>query len=284
MILAMIPSFIFAQNIKDEKLREDYDTKMAFATVGVLGTIGIVQKIAYKVHLKKSKKQLKRWEREGNYAKLECYHIDEKTGELRTEKVICGLPGDPPNWEMLCEDCVNAWARLQNAPVEEPAAYISNGGADGSQQSSLQEEEARKAEEAALEAARKAEEEARLKAEARKHAIEQINQTAGKKIVFDSVELTDEFKQSLASVADLLKEHDDLRIRLTGHTCKIGYKSINYKKGLLRAEMAKDYLVSLGVDDARIEVDSKGELEPQESNNTPEGRANNRRVELSVIE
>jgi outer membrane protein OmpA-like peptidoglycan-associated protein len=51
-----------------------------------------------------------------------------------------------------------------------------------------------------------------------------------------------------------------------------------------RASAVRSYLVSRGVDENRIRAEGRGEAEPIASNDDPEGRANNRRVELVVRE
>lgn len=140
----------------------------------------------------------------------------------------------------------------------------------------LEAERQRKLEEERKEAERRAAEEKRL-------AIEKVASIMPADYKFDVVELSDEQKQQLDEVAEVLKKYSDVSVLLTGHTCKVGYKSINLKKGLQRANAAKDYLIENGVSEQQIQVDSKGELEPIADNNTRSGRAQNRRIEISVI-
>lgn len=72
-------------------------------------------------------------------------------------------------------------------------------------------------------------------------------------------------------------------IRLTGHTDDIGSEVTNVQLGKNRAEVVKAFLVGLGVDSAKIIVESKGESQPLGDNQTEEGRAKNRRTELEII-
>lgn len=137
-------------------------------------------------------------------------------------------------------------------------------------------ERQRKLEEERKEAERRAAEEKRI-------AIEKVAAIVPNDYKFDVVELSDAQKQQLDEVAGVLKKYSDVSVLLTGHTCKIGYKSINMKKGLQRANAAKDYLMEKGVPEQQIQVDSKGELEPIANNNTRAGRAQNRRIEISVV-
>lgn len=140
----------------------------------------------------------------------------------------------------------------------------------------LEAERQRKLEEERKEAERRAAEEKRL-------AIEKVASIMPADYKFDVVELSSEQKQQLDEVAEVLKKYSDVSVLLTGHTCKVGYKRINIKKGLQRANIAKDYLMEKGVSEQQIQVDSKGELEPIADNNTRSGRAQNRRIEISVI-
>jgi len=140
----------------------------------------------------------------------------------------------------------------------------------------LEAERQRKLEEERKEAERRAAEEKRL-------AIEKVASIMPADYKFDVVELSSEQKQQLDEVAEVLKKYSDVSVLLTGHTCKVGYKRINLKKGLQRANIAKDYLMEKGVSEQQIQVDSKGELEPIADNNTRSGRAQNRRIEISVI-
>lgn len=140
----------------------------------------------------------------------------------------------------------------------------------------IEAERQRKLEEERKEAERRAAEEKRI-------ALEKIVTIAPCDYTFDVIGLSVIQKQQLDEVADILKKYPDVSVLLTGHTCKIGYKSINMKKGLERANAAKDYLLEKGVPEQQIQVESKGELEPISDNNTKEGRAQNRRVVISLI-
>lgn len=73
-----------------------------------------------------------------------------------------------------------------------------------------------------------------------------------------------------------------IRIMLVGHTCNSGSEALNEELGLARAQKAKNYLVSLGVDPNRIDVESMGSRNPKYPNDTEANRAKNRRVEIMV--
>lgn len=73
-------------------------------------------------------------------------------------------------------------------------------------------------------------------------------------------------------------------IMLTGHTDSSGTTEYNEDLGLKRAEEYKAHLISLGVDESKINVQSKGETMPLKPNDTKENRKMNRRVEIHIIE
>jgi outer membrane protein OmpA-like peptidoglycan-associated protein len=95
----------------------------------------------------------------------------------------------------------------------------------------------------------------------------------------DKSELLASAKTKLNQVADALKQ-DGNEITILGHTDSQGQDDYNVKLSLRRAESVREYLVSRGVDSTRIKADGKGKTEPVADNASPEGRANNRRVEI----
>lgn len=92
-------------------------------------------------------------------------------------------------------------------------------------------------------------------------------------------ELLPSARNRLSEVADALKQSDNA-LTIEGHTDAQGADSFNEELSLRRAEQVRDFLVSRGVPPDRISVRGLGEYRPVASNSTPEGRANNRRVEI----
>jgi outer membrane protein OmpA-like peptidoglycan-associated protein len=86
----------------------------------------------------------------------------------------------------------------------------------------------------------------------------------------------------LASVADALKDLDDRKIVVEGHTDSQGADAFNQELSRSRAQSVRDYLVSRGVPADRIRAEGFGSSRPVAENGNPEGRANNRRVEIIV--
>lgn len=116
------------------------------------------------------------------------------------------------------------------------------------------------------------------------HELEALEKLQGAKLYFklNKYILTDEQKERINTVIPLLRRHSDMKIHLTGHACNIGTREVNYKEGLLRAEAVRDYFVSMGISEDKIDVMSKGEDNPEYSNDTEAGRVKNRYVLLHI--
>lgn len=85
---------------------------------------------------------------------------------------------------------------------------------------------------------------------------------------------------SLRDLADWLAAHPQAGVELVGHTDGSGNPDANTALSLARAEAVRAALVALGADPARIGTRGAGPSEPVADNDTPEGRAKNRRVEV----
>jgi outer membrane protein OmpA-like peptidoglycan-associated protein len=96
----------------------------------------------------------------------------------------------------------------------------------------------------------------------------------------DSATIRDEGRETLVQVADVVDEFDKTAVVVQGHTDATGPDSHNQTLSERRAEAARDYLVGRGVDEERIEAIGYGETRPLASNETPEDRQLNRRVEI----
>jgi len=86
----------------------------------------------------------------------------------------------------------------------------------------------------------------------------------------------------LTTVADVLKDQTDREITVQGHTDSQGSDAANLQLSQARAQAVRDYLVAHGVSANRIRAEGVGESKPVADNASPEGRANNRRVEIIV--
>jgi outer membrane protein OmpA-like peptidoglycan-associated protein len=96
-------------------------------------------------------------------------------------------------------------------------------------------------------------------------------------------ELLSTARQRLDDIARTLVDLEaDVQFRIEGHTDSRGTEQYNEQLSQERAQSVADYLVSQGLDAKRIDTVGLGESEPVASNDTPEGRANNRRVEIVI--
>jgi outer membrane protein OmpA-like peptidoglycan-associated protein len=90
-------------------------------------------------------------------------------------------------------------------------------------------------------------------------------------------------RDRLNEVAKSLKDLDDDKlVSIEGFTDSRGADDMNMRLSQDRANAVKDYLVSQGVKPEKVRAIGRGEASPVASNDTPEGRANNRRVEIVV--
>ncbi len=88
---------------------------------------------------------------------------------------------------------------------------------------------------------------------------------------------------SLEELYQLLAANPNMRIRITGHTDNVGSERYNKKLSEGRAKSVFDEMVNRGIDPSRMEWNGRGSKEPIESNKTEEGRAENRRVEFTIL-
>lgn len=99
----------------------------------------------------------------------------------------------------------------------------------------------------------------------------------------DGYTVRPEFTTVLDSVAQILYKFTDTRLEVTGHTDSTGSRSYNYDLSERRATSVANYLAGQGIDQNRLITQGMGPDQPVASNDTSEGRAQNRRVELSIV-
>ncbi len=104
-------------------------------------------------------------------------------------------------------------------------------------------------------------------------------------VTFESnrVEVRSSFFEVLSSVGLVLKEYNKTLVEVSGHTDSTGSDVYNQTLSEKRARIVGDYLVAQGVDSRRILSQGLGERHPIANNGSPEGREQNRRVELRLV-
>jgi outer membrane protein OmpA-like peptidoglycan-associated protein len=98
----------------------------------------------------------------------------------------------------------------------------------------------------------------------------------------DSADVNGSFYDVLNSVSLVLKEYDKTILEVAGHTDNTGSAQYNQALSERRASSVAQYLESHGVNAQRVMTVGAGETHPVASNDTPDGRQANRRVELSL--
>lgn len=97
----------------------------------------------------------------------------------------------------------------------------------------------------------------------------------------NSYGLRPESTPTLLEIGRMLQEHPELRLRIEGHTDSTGDEAANLELSRRRAQAVRDFLLSShGIEPGRLEAEGFGPARPVDDNTTPEGRQNNRRVEL----
>jgi len=94
-----------------------------------------------------------------------------------------------------------------------------------------------------------------------------------------SAELSESAKFVLHDLAKLMEKHPEVKLKIVGHTSEEGDKDFNQKLSEQRAKAAVDFLISQGVDAAKLDSEGKGSSEPLE----PGNHEKNRRTEFIVL-
>jgi outer membrane protein OmpA-like peptidoglycan-associated protein len=95
-----------------------------------------------------------------------------------------------------------------------------------------------------------------------------------------SFELLPGARERLAKVSGIVLAYPTLHVAVEGHTDSVGSDDYNQQLSERRAQAVRDYFVQQGIHTASVEAHGYGKTEPIATNDTPEGRQQNRRVEL----
>ena len=82
------------------------------------------------------------------------------------------------------------------------------------------------------------------------------------------------------TITKLMQDHLDLKFSVEGHTDSDGDNTSNLKLSDERAKTVKNTMIGIGVSADRLSTKGMGESKPMDTYDTPEGKANNRRVEF----
>jgi len=99
---------------------------------------------------------------------------------------------------------------------------------------------------------------------------------------FNSAELDDPTENFLEELTATLKENENLKLKIEGHTDNVGSDKFNLRLSQQRADAVKRHLIKSGINPERLQSEGKGMHQPLNNNLTDEERARNRRVELTI--
>lgn len=110
-----------------------------------------------------------------------------------------------------------------------------------------------------------------------------LDMPSGITFAFNSSDINSQFYSVLDKVASTLNEYNQTTINIAGHTDSIGSDSANQALSVRRATSVAQYLQSRGISNQRLQTTGYGESRPVDTNDTDAGRANNRRVEITLV-
>jgi outer membrane protein OmpA-like peptidoglycan-associated protein/Tol biopolymer transport system component len=100
----------------------------------------------------------------------------------------------------------------------------------------------------------------------------------------DRYDLRAESRAELRKLVELLEQNPGMHIRINGHTDSTGSPAYNQRLSENRARSVYDFLTAQGIESNRLSYQGFGETMPIDTNETEEGRANNRRTEFEIVE
>lgn len=106
----------------------------------------------------------------------------------------------------------------------------------------------------------------------------------GVNFAVDSAEIDPSSFPVLDGVARILADNPDVRVEISGHTDNTGGRAHNMSLSQARAESVRNYMVSRGIAEARLDARGYGPTRPVASNDTEEGKAQNRRIEFTRLD
>jgi outer membrane protein OmpA-like peptidoglycan-associated protein len=110
-----------------------------------------------------------------------------------------------------------------------------------------------------------------------------LNMPSNITFAFNSAQLDSQFYPVLDNVASTLQEYNQTIVEVAGHTDSIGTDAVNQRLSDQRAASVGNYLMSRGLMRDRFILTGAGKTRPIASNDTEQGRAQNRRVEITLV-
>jgi outer membrane protein OmpA-like peptidoglycan-associated protein len=110
-----------------------------------------------------------------------------------------------------------------------------------------------------------------------------LDMPSGITFAFNSSDVSAQFYPVLDKVASTLVEYNQTTVNVAGHTDSVGSDTYNQRLSEQRASSVAGYLQSRGLTNQRLQINGFGESRPVDSNDTEAGRANNRRVEITLV-
>lgn len=117
----------------------------------------------------------------------------------------------------------------------------------------------------------------------KKETVVKVTTLDGIMFDFDKSEIKPAAKPILDNNVQLLKQDAKLSFRIEGHTDSIGSDAYNQRLSEKRAKVVYDYFLSQGIPAGRMSTTGFGKTQPKVSNDTPENRSINRRIEIKII-
>lgn len=99
----------------------------------------------------------------------------------------------------------------------------------------------------------------------------------------DKTDIKPVAQTNLKNLASSLEKNPETNVTIIGHTDNTGSSAHNADLSVHRASAVKTYLTDNGINGSRLNINGRGETEPIADNNTPAGRAQNRRVEIVIV-
>jgi outer membrane protein OmpA-like peptidoglycan-associated protein len=109
-----------------------------------------------------------------------------------------------------------------------------------------------------------------------------VSEIGGVQFATGTADLNSSARESLARLAGVVASYPDLKFKVEGHTDNVGSAENNNVLSLRRAIAVRDYLIGQQVAASSIDADGLGSTHPIADNETTDGRARNRRVEIVI--